>query len=67
MTCCRSHRDNVTVVVVHHGWQKSSCGLEIHLNQEAKMGEEKEGENNVFIGIFNTDPARHYLSDQRYH
>lgn len=61
MTCCRSHRDNVTVVVVHHGWQKSSCGLESHLNQEANGGAGAEEEkNNVSLGRFNTDSEVDY-------
>jgi len=42
MTCCRSHCDNVTVVVVHHCWQKSSCCLEKDLEQGPEKGLGKE-------------------------
>lgn len=53
MTCCGSHCNNVTTVVVHHCWQKSSCCLERVLEQE-EVGHMEEEMNNDFLGVFNT-------------
>lgn len=53
MTCCRSHRNNVTPVVVHHCWQKSSGCLERVLEQE-EVGHAEEERNSDFLGVFNT-------------
>lgn len=52
MTCCRSHRNNVTPVVVHHCWQKSSGCLERVLEQEEEVGRGKEEANSNFIEVF---------------
>lgn len=53
MTCCRSHRNNVTPVVVHHCWQKSSGCLERVLEQEEEVGRGKEEANSNFLEVFN--------------